>query len=77
MKGVLVSREEAMKIEIGMVVEADEGDLGLKDIGETKVTEIVHDQAGNVEAIIVEKGIIVFRKYLEIPVERGNRNSRA
>ncbi len=68
-KGVQGTQEEALKIEIGMVVEADEGDLGREDIGEAKVTEIVHDQAGNVEAIIVEKGI-VFRKYIEIPVER-------
>jgi len=63
------SQEEAIKIEIGMVTEADEGNLGLEDIGEAKVTDIVHDQTGNVESIIVEKGII-FRKYIEIPLER-------
>jgi len=42
------SQEEAIKIEIGMVTEADEGNLGLEDIGEAKVTDIVHDQTGNV-----------------------------
>ena len=71
MNDVQGPQEEAIKIEIGMVAEADEGDLGLEDIGEAKVTDIVHDQAGNVESIIVEKGII-FRKYIEIPVPEGN-----
>jgi hypothetical protein len=61
------SQEEAIKIEIGMVAEADEGNLGLEDIGETKATDKVRDQAGNIESIIVEKGIIC-RKYIEIPV---------
>ncbi len=62
-------QEMAKKIEIGMVVEADEGDLGQEDISEAKVTDIVHDQAGNVEIIVAEKGTI-FRKQLDIPVER-------
>jgi NRAMP (natural resistance-associated macrophage protein)-like metal ion transporter len=63
------TQEEAKQIEVGMVVEADEGDLGQEDISEAKVTEIVHDPAGNVETIVAEKGTI-FRKQLEIPVER-------
>ena len=63
------TQKAAQKIEIGMVVEADVGDLGQEDISEAKVTDIVHDQAGNVETIVVEKGTI-FRKQLEIPVER-------
>ena len=63
------AQEEAMKIEVGMVVEADGGDLGQDDISAAMVTEIVHDQAGNVEKIVAEKGTI-FRKQLEIPVER-------
>jgi NRAMP (natural resistance-associated macrophage protein)-like metal ion transporter len=62
-------QEAANKIEVGMVVEADEGDLGQEDISKAKVTDIVHDPAGNVETIVVEKGII-FRKQLDIPVER-------
>jgi hypothetical protein len=36
---------------------------------EAKVTEIVQDPAGNVETIVADKGTI-FRKRLEIPVER-------
>src|SRR5450759_374773 len=63
------AQEEARKIEVGMVVEADKGDLGQEDISKTKVTDIVHDQAGNVEEIVAEKGII-FRRQLDIPVER-------
>jgi NRAMP (natural resistance-associated macrophage protein)-like metal ion transporter len=63
------AQEEAKKIEVGMVVDADEGDLGQEDISKTKVTDIVHDQAGKVETIVAEKGII-FRKQLDIPVER-------
>ncbi|HEX7503875.1 MAG TPA: hypothetical protein VF336_01295, partial [Syntrophales bacterium] len=63
------TQEEAEKIEVGMVVEADEGDLGEEDISEAKVTEIIHDQAGNVETIVAEKGTL-FRKHIEIPVER-------
>jgi hypothetical protein len=63
------AQEEAKKIEVGMVVEADEGDLGQEGISEAKVTDIVHDQAGNVETVVDEKGTI-FRKQLDIPVER-------
>lgn len=63
------AQEVAQRIEVGMVVEADGGDLGQEDISATMVTEIVHDQAGNVETIVAEKGTI-FRKQLEIPVER-------
>jgi NRAMP (natural resistance-associated macrophage protein)-like metal ion transporter len=63
------AQEEAKKVEVGMVVEADRGDLGQEDISEAKVTDIVHDQAGDVESIVVEKGT-VFRKELDIPAER-------
>ena len=63
------AQEAAKKIEVGMVVEADGGDLGQEDISEAKVTEIVHDQAGNVESIVAEKGTI-FNKQIEIPVKR-------
>jgi len=63
------TQEEAKKIEVGMVVEADEGDLGQEDISEAKVTDVVHDQSGDVETIVAEKGTI-FRKQLEIPVKR-------
>jgi NRAMP (natural resistance-associated macrophage protein)-like metal ion transporter len=63
------SKKEANKIEVGMVIEAAEGDLGQEDISEAKVTDIVHDQLGNVETIVAEKGAI-FSKQLDIPVER-------
>jgi len=63
------AQEVAKKIEVGMVVEADGGDLGQNDISEAMVTAIVHDQAGNVETIVAKKGAI-FTKQLEIPVER-------
>ncbi|HIJ86775.1 MAG TPA: divalent metal cation transporter [Desulfuromonadales bacterium] len=63
------SRELAKEIEIGMAVEADEGDLGQEDISEATVISIVHDLAGNVESVVAEKGII-FRKEINIPVER-------
>ncbi len=62
-------QEETKKIEVGMVVEADQGDLGQEDINEAKVTDIVHDQSGNVKSIVAKKGTI-FKKHLEIPVER-------
>jgi hypothetical protein len=55
------AQKEAKKIQIGMVVEADQGDLGQEDISEAKVTDVIHDQAGDVETIVVEKGA-VFRK---------------
>ncbi|MBK5276505.1 MAG: divalent metal cation transporter [Desulfuromonadales bacterium] len=63
------TQEEVNKIEVGMIVEADQGDLGQEDVSEAKVTDIVHDQAGNVEKIVAGKGT-VFKKQLEIPVER-------
>jgi NRAMP (natural resistance-associated macrophage protein)-like metal ion transporter len=63
------AQKEAEKIEVGMVVEADEGDLGQEDITEAKVTDIVHGQSGDVETIVAEKGT-VFRKKIEIPTKR-------
>jgi NRAMP (natural resistance-associated macrophage protein)-like metal ion transporter len=63
------TQKEAGKIEVGMIVEADEGDLGQEDISEAKVTNIIHDVEGNVESIVVKKGV-VFTKHLEISVER-------
>lgn len=63
------NQKEAKKIEVGMEVEADEGDLGQEDISKAKVTEIVHGEGGDVETIVAKKGA-VFTKQLEIPVER-------
>lgn len=59
----------AEDIEPGMVVEADEGDLGEQDISQATVEEVEHDAAGDVTKVVVEKGV-VFRKKIEVPPER-------
>src|SRR5690242_11325542 len=59
----------AKDIEPGMVVEATKGDLGEEDITKPKVMDVVEDQNGDVEKLVVEKGV-VFRKKLEIPADR-------
>src|SRR5712692_1857812 len=59
----------AKDIEPGMVVEATKGDLGEEDVSKPKVTDVVEDQDGNVEKLVVEKGV-VFKKKLEIPANR-------
>ena len=56
-------------IEPGMVVEATRGDLGEEDVSKPKVTEVVKDQQGNVDKLVVQKGVI-FRKTLEILADR-------
>jgi NRAMP (natural resistance-associated macrophage protein)-like metal ion transporter len=57
------------EIEPGMLVEAIEGDLGEADLSKPKVTEVKHDEAGNLDKIIVQKGVL-FNKTLEIPADR-------
>lgn len=61
--------DETTNIEPGMVVEATKGDLGEEDVSKPKVTEVVHDQQGKVDKVVVQKGVI-FRKTLEIPADR-------
>lgn len=56
-------------IEPGMVVEATRGDLGEEDVSKPKVAEVREDEQGDVEKLVVEKGVI-FRKKLEIPAGR-------
>ncbi len=56
-------------IEPGMVVEATRGDLGEDDVSKPRVTDVVEDQHGNVEKLVVKKGE-VFKKKLEIPADR-------
>src|SRR6266480_5247036 len=56
-------------IETGMEVEATRGDLGEEDVSKPKVTEVVQDQQGKVDKVVVQKGVI-FRKTLEIPADR-------
>ena len=53
----------------GMEVEASQGDLGEEDVSKPKVTAVVKDQQGNVDKLIVQKGVI-FKKTLEIPADR-------
>ncbi len=59
----------ADKVEPGMVVKATGGDLGEKDVTEPKVTDVVRDNAGQVESLVVEKGFL-FRKHIEVPADR-------
>lgn len=56
-------------IKPGMPVEAANGDLGEEDISKPKVTDVVHDQQGNLEKVVVQKGVI-FKKELEVPADR-------
>ncbi len=56
-------------IELGMLIEAEHGDLGEEDISKPKVVEVVRDAQGQVQELVVQKGIF-FRKELEIPADR-------
>src|SRR5437764_1071938 len=56
-------------IEPGALVEATEGDLGEEDVSKPRVEEVVKDQDGNVEKLMVKKGK-VFQKRVEVPVQR-------
>jgi NRAMP (natural resistance-associated macrophage protein)-like metal ion transporter len=57
-------------IEPGMVVETTDGaDLGKEDVSKPRVEDVVQDQNGNVEKVIVTKGVI-FKKKIEVPAER-------
>lgn len=67
--------QEANQVEPGMIVEATQGDLGEQDVSKPKVTDVVQDSQGNVEKIVVTKGV-VFKKKLDIPADRI-RNVRA
>jgi NRAMP (natural resistance-associated macrophage protein)-like metal ion transporter len=56
-------------IEPGMIVETTGGDLGEEDLSKPKVAEVVVDEQGEVEKLVVEKGLI-FKKKLDIPADR-------
>src|ERR1700720_2571026 len=56
-------------IERGMIVETTGGDLGEEDLSKPKVAEVVVDEQGEVEKLVVEKGLI-FKKKLDIPADR-------
>ncbi len=59
----------ADKIKPGMDVEATQGDLGEEDISKPKVKDVIYNRKGNVEKIVVEKGLL-FKKELDIPADR-------
>ncbi len=61
--------DDTTNIEPGMVVEATKGDLGEEDVSKPRVTEVVQDQQGNVDKLVVQKGVI-FKKTLEISADR-------
>ncbi len=44
-----------------MNVEATEFDLGESDVSEPKVADVARDEQGNVEKLVVQKGVI-FKK---------------
>src|SRR5450432_2306463 len=62
-------KPDTNSIEPGMVVEATKGDLGEEDVSQPKVSSVVRDQHGDVEKLVVHKGV-VFKKTLEIPADR-------
>ncbi|MEO7001897.1 MAG: hypothetical protein ABI068_08720, partial [Ktedonobacterales bacterium] len=65
--------EQIEQIEPGMLVDATQGNLGADDdISQAKVKEVTRDARGEIEQVVVEKGLI-FRKAIEVPVERVNR----
>jgi len=63
------TRRNTNNIQPGMEVEATKGDLGEADVSKPKVKAVVEDPQGNVEKMIVQKGVI-FKKELDIPVDR-------
>ncbi|MBV8693859.1 MAG: Nramp family divalent metal transporter [Ktedonobacteraceae bacterium] len=57
------------KVQVGMEVEVTHGDLGEADISKPTVKEVVRDQQGQVDHLVVQKGVL-FRKEVEIPGDR-------
>ncbi len=60
---------DANQVEPGMIVEATQGDLGETDVSKPKITDVVQDAQGNVEKVVVSKGV-VFKKKIDIPADR-------
>ena len=64
------NRDQVLEpIQPGMEVEATRGDLGEEDVSKPRVADVVADDEGNVQKLLVEKGV-VFKKKLEIPADR-------
>jgi NRAMP (natural resistance-associated macrophage protein)-like metal ion transporter len=62
-------RARDASIEPGMNVKTTSGDLGKNDISRPKVKEVVHDAQGNIDQVIIQKGVI-FRKEIAVPADR-------
>lgn len=56
-------------IEPGMIVEAEEGDIGEEDVSKPRVSRIIRNRDGHVAKIVLKKGV-VFKKEIDIPVDR-------
>ena len=56
-------------IEVGIVVEAKDDVLGESDISKPKVARVVRDEQGQVEEVVVKKGVI-FQKEIIVPANR-------
>ncbi|MFL5702911.1 MAG: NRAMP family divalent metal transporter [Ktedonobacteraceae bacterium] len=52
-----------------MLVESTEGDIGEADVSKPKVTDVVQDHNGDVEKVVVTKGVL-FKKKVAIPADR-------
>jgi len=56
-------------IEPGMTVETTQGDLGEADVSKPTVTKVEKNSHGQAQKVVIKKGV-VFKKTLEIPVDR-------
>ncbi len=56
-------------IEPGMLIGATRGDLGEDDVSKPRVVDVVRDARGQVEEVIMEKGLL-FKEELAIPADR-------
>jgi NRAMP (natural resistance-associated macrophage protein)-like metal ion transporter len=63
------AKKKSDTIKPEMVVEATKGDLGEEDVSKPKVADVIQDEQGDVEKVVVEKGVF-FKKKLEIPADR-------
>jgi Mn2+/Fe2+ NRAMP family transporter len=59
-----------------MLVEASRGDIGEEDVSKPKVADVIEDEQGQVEKVVVEKGLL-FKKQVEIPAERVQVDEQA
>ncbi len=60
---------DEQEVHVGMEVEVTHGDLGEADVSKPKVKEVIRNQQGQVDHLVVQKGVL-FRKEVEIPADR-------